>query len=534
MDYDIQEKEEKEDTLLMDSVDRDMMTSLIKSHDSNPLKYFSPNGAQQHWIKMIGVHQDGYEHTIETKGFDFHKSVIKSRNKIWSKSNKVGGTTCTINILGNLIWGPQNHWFDYPLYRDWPYPKRFWLISEDSSVKDIIVPQMKEWFPKNSIKNEKYKIDKKGKTWEYSWEFPGTGWSGVIKTMDLSGTKMESDFIGLAIISEPCEEELWKSLPSRMTGGGIRLMEMTPVVKTDSRDFLWVYDHMEDSGDLDIFYSDIEENCKEHGVMGVESHENIQWAVSQMRPDELEARTKGKCAIIGGRIFKHEWDEEKNVVPEFKQQKNIDYQYVMIIDPHESRPPAVIWASIDMDGGFTIIDEYPSYYPGSGYETYESCPHTISELCDIINSIEIKNGYLGVRDRIMDPFFGSKEYAASRMNVNMVYESHGLSCRFPKRQSIQAGIDIIRDMLKERKLRISVKCQNTIRHISKWAYRKTKYSIEYSERFKDYCDLLRYLVTADISYNSVKNKYHRKHIRDHGIVESKSKSSDERHFGMGI
>jgi hypothetical protein len=485
-----------------------------------------PNGAQEHFIKMVGCHSDAAAVRIKTQGYKKYENVLQNRAKIWSKPNKVGGTTASVAVLGNLVFGPQSDWFDLPMFNDWPYPKKFWIVSEDSTLKEILIPEMLRWFP-----SARFETSKQGKTWEYHWKFPGTGWSGFIKSMDISGGKFESDYIGLCMISEPCEEELWDAIPARMLGGGLRVMEMTPVMKVDSRNFLWVYDRLTDEY-ADFFYCDMEDNCREHGVRGFLEHDNILDAVKNFSKEEREAREKGICNVVGGQIYKYNWTD--NLIDHAPLPRNWPQgtRFCMVMDPHESRPPAIIWAIVEPDGGFTIVDEYPEYKPGSGYETFTSCDRSIKQLCELIVNIEKTRGFT-VTTRIMDPFFGSKEYADSRVSVQRQYTKYGLFCRFPPRNYIDFGIDVVRELMLQGKFRVKSHCQNTIRAIERWSFEKTKTGLKYSERFKDFADLFRYMATANIGAPMVQSQPPK--AKDPHLMPGKSRPGRmDRDFSMGI
>ncbi len=125
----------------MNKSERTKIENLLVQEKTNPVSLFVPNGAQAEWIRLIGNHQDG----------------LHPRTKVLSAANKIGKSASTVAILANIIWSPQSKAFDYPIYREWPYPKIAWICSTESALKEIIVPEMKKWFPVG-----KYEINKEG------------------------------------------------------------------------------------------------------------------------------------------------------------------------------------------------------------------------------------------------------------------------------------------------------------------------------------------------------------------------------------
>src|SRR6185436_13361081 len=40
---------------------------------------------------------------------------------ILSAANGIGKTTALVNLCASIMFGPQNKYFDFPLFKDWPY-----------------------------------------------------------------------------------------------------------------------------------------------------------------------------------------------------------------------------------------------------------------------------------------------------------------------------------------------------------------------------------------------------------------------------
>jgi len=179
--------------------DKSAITDILIREATNKVSLFVPNGAQENWIRLIGTHEDG----------------VHPRTKVLSAANKIGKSASTIAILANIIWGPQSKRFDYPLFHKWPFPKVGWICSTESALKEIIIPEMKKWFPVG-----RYEINKEGKTFDYHW-VTDNGWQLFLKTYEQDQEKFESALLGLCIFSEPPPEYIYNAIPARMSMGGL-------------------------------------------------------------------------------------------------------------------------------------------------------------------------------------------------------------------------------------------------------------------------------------------------------------------------
>jgi phage terminase large subunit-like protein len=468
-------------------------------HERTPLTHFTPTGAQQEWIEMIGNHHDGLP-----------------RVKFFSGANKVLKTGATVACLASIIWGPPNEWFQYPLYEKWPYPRTVWIDSEDSTLKEILIPEMHKWFPKG-----KYTINTHGKTFAYHWICQGKDgeWNIFIKTYDTSAAKLESALLGLMIFSEPPPRDHYFAYPARMPSGGMVWMEFTPLTES-----AWVHDELlEDveidqhphphvergkGGKLEVLYADVESACLQHGKRGIWTHRNIEQFVSEYDPEEAEARAHGKFAHLKGQVYKM---PEGFIVDPWRVPANTQYWFV--IDPHERRPPMVHWYAIYPFGDwkYELIYEYPTYEPGAGFEVLKDCKETISELC--ANFLKFEADYdLNITHRIMDPLMGAKRYSNTDMTVQQTYAKHGIKCSLPVKTFIDVGHDAVKLAMKSGQYRIRSTCMNTIRSKKNYKFEKQPrgddkdLTIKVEEKWKDPMDLERYFFTNNPRYDISKHQ----------------------------
>jgi hypothetical protein len=65
---------------------------------------------------------------------------------MFSAANGVGKTCVSANIVANILWGKENEnkYFDYPLFKEWPFPKRGRIISDPTNLEKNLIPTLKE------------------------------------------------------------------------------------------------------------------------------------------------------------------------------------------------------------------------------------------------------------------------------------------------------------------------------------------------------------------------------------------------------
>ena len=78
-------------------------------------------------------------------------------------ANGVGKSAVAVNIITSICFGSQNDWFrELPLFEKFPYLKHGRIISDPTTIKEKIIPELKKWFPSNRYQ-EKYITEKQGK-----------------------------------------------------------------------------------------------------------------------------------------------------------------------------------------------------------------------------------------------------------------------------------------------------------------------------------------------------------------------------------
>lgn len=471
---------------------------------ANPLEYYEPNGAIEKVVHEIG-------HNEKKKIF------------LLSAANSVGKSAAAVVILGNIIWRSQSEYFSGSRFEGkWPYPKKCWYVSEAATLKDFVCgtdekagadnSEIRKWFPKNKFNFQKNGLD------YFSRLTTDNGWTVSFKTYDQEPSQFESDKVGVIIFDEPPPKDIFKACMARLSLGGIVIMAMTPLTKS-----AWVADDLlpqaEGDGTVYVLYADIESNCREHGVRGRLSHEQITWLLSQYDEDEIEARAHGKFMHLSGIVFKGLSVEKHHpVIPEGKEFNQKDYRIIQVFDPHDAYPPFSVWFAVDRCLHVQAIDEYPrlSESKGQYFHQIKGFNKTTKEVVQEFIRVEKENHWDGKEImRVIDPNFGNQMKQTVGLKLHQFYSKCAKELNYPMRfrvnvnDSIEDGHALIREWLKptpdgDVRFTISDRCPNLWYHFTHytWKSRVGKKLEEdgagekVTERFKAGIDVTRYLFMA--------------------------------------
>ena len=509
--------------------------------DLFPAQTFMPNKPQADLIRAVGTMSPPYG---------------KKRIFLVTSSNRAGKTYAAINICLNLIYPGLNvfnyvkdvqtgeeypGFFNYPLYKKFPdWPHRIWYVSNQDSLK-AIQKKFWEWLhPTDTIEK------KEGKTaFAGSFQFHSNDWEIQFKTIDQDPKTFESADVGIVIFDEPPPYRLFTAAVGRMSGGGIIIIPATPLFEA-----AWFVDEIIDKVDVDgdKYHQTVNiwTNCIEKagewdlGPWGIQKKgnlwkDNIDFMIRNWDPDEVEARRDGVFKFLTGLVYKtydkavHMLDRHISPSP-----TPLKYMYRMIIDPHDRRPPAVIWVRLDSYGRRIILREWPSHkdkqYNGLPFHKIKSAdPYTIRDFvkifADIERDLEIPQSRIR---RIMDPLFGKKpirttgrtvqqEYCIAAAEVLKQQWSFAVNL-FDKADeaSLAAGHKAVKELLKpmadgDYPLLIGHDCHNVdygFRHYSydeltpKMAEKK-EISQVVREIGKDFMDLVRYDAMTPFTYDEL-------------------------------
>lgn len=332
----------------------------------NLCQKYIPNVKSEEFIKLVGS----------------NKVFVN----LFIAANGVGKSCSLANIVTNICFGPQNEWFKgLPLFENFPYYKRGRIISDPTTIKTKIVPELKKWFPSNRY-TEQWMSNKDGKGYESKWT-TDTGFEFDIMSNEQDTKEFESTDLGFCIFDEPSRRDIYKATVARMRAGGIIIWGFTPLTYS-----AWIKDDIYDKRDgkmIDYVEADVWDNCRDiEGTRGVLSKTDIDRMISQYSEDEKEARINGKFGHLLGRVHKA-FNRKIHVIKPFKIDKH-NYVVVKAHDTHPREPDHILWMAIRNDGQKFFVNEL-------------IISDKISEMAAKILQIEQINGYRMLGDDVIDP-----------------------------------------------------------------------------------------------------------------------------------
>jgi len=406
---------------------------------------------------------------------------------ILSAANGIGKTTALVNIIRALIFGPDNKFFNYPIFKDWKHPKRIRFVSEPSQIEEggAFPTEVDKWWPKG-----RYQVFKDSK--HYVKRYQANGWVLEVMTYEQDPKQHEGANLGCVLFNEPPPENLWTPNISRLRSGGIAIVGMTPLTEAG-----WFFDRIVPRHEEFIVYGDVEKACKEHGVRGHLEHSDIEKMIAEYSEDEREARVEGKAMYLKGLIFKT-FNTQIHVLKETIQAPANATLY-QAVDPHSDKPFACIWAFVDGKGDVYIVDEWPNV----DFYKWHNCQLTIKDYAKIFRD---KEQGVNVYKRIIDRHFADVRSASYKRTLREeLRDELGLNYEpsYQASEEIETGIIKVRDYLKynpdrpldtmnKPKLFINPHCQNTIKSFLRWSRDPVTGKVQ--DAYKDFMDCVRYLV----------------------------------------
>lgn len=182
--------------------------------DHEKFRFYEPNGKCEEFIREVGSGE---------------RFVV-----FFSAANGVGKTCVAANVVANIIFGnenTENPWFDYPLFRNWPFPKKGRIASEPTNIVKNLIPALKEWLPEG-----RYTTTKDNKKFESNWKLDG-GWDIDIMSYEQAPKEFEGPTLGFIWFDEPPTMQIFKACVSRLRKGGIIFITATPLNGS-----AWMYD----------------------------------------------------------------------------------------------------------------------------------------------------------------------------------------------------------------------------------------------------------------------------------------------------
>ncbi|MFA5340687.1 MAG: hypothetical protein WC332_02815 [Clostridia bacterium] len=303
------------------------------------------------------------------KAEEFIRQVGENKNFInmFVAANGVGKSCALANIINAICYGAPKHdktrsrweekwgeapasFFDYPLYKDFPYLKRGRIVSDPTTIREKIIPELKLWFPSNRYEM-KYDTRKEGKQFEAKW-VTDTGFEFDLMTTEQNAKEFESTDLGFVVFDEPIPHDIYTACIARGRRGMIVIWGFTPLKYS-----AWIKDEIYDKRDgnmIEYVTATVWDNCDDTESRGILTRENINRMISQYNENEKEARIEGKFGHLLGLVHKG-FDPKIHIIDPFDVDRS--YSVAMSMDTHPRVNEAILWMAIDEKGRKFICDE---------------------------------------------------------------------------------------------------------------------------------------------------------------------------------
>jgi len=373
---------------------------------ANPLMFYCPNGANENLIKT----------------FADSVSESKAPTIFVTCANGIGKTTSTFHIICNIVNKPQNGWFDYPIFWNFPFPKLIWyctrpnmLVNKMKELSDMLKVQEEDIRyneTENILDRQEIETRKLGKT--YISEIYKNGFTVRGYSYKQNPEEYEGENVGLIIDDEPPPEQIYKRQKWRKRMGGILLVIMTAIdIESYVIDEIEKCSKKNKSGRKTHYYvtADLYEACQKRGVRGHLDPDIVDDMVEDCDEDEKDARVYGKVGYSSAYIYPEFSPEIHCVTPTAKGFEIAGKEYEipagsilkMVNDPKDGKSDAVIWGWVFPNGRKFIVAEYPFEKKQHYWNMKKSV--SVDEMVKDWWRLETNRGWK-VSRRIMDRRFG--------------------------------------------------------------------------------------------------------------------------------
>lgn len=350
---------------------------------------------------------------------------------LFCAANGVGKSACGANLVTNICFGPQNKYFEQPIFQKWPYMKRGRIISDPTTIKAKIIPELEKWFPVNEstkMPEANFEMGKEGKNYVCKIK-TNTGWEIDLMSTEQDAKEFESADIGWVWIDEPMPKDKFMATLARGRMGMIVFWTFTPLNYS-----AWIKEWMDEHADgqyADYVEAEMEDACKVHGVRGVLEHANIKRIADGYPEDEKEARVFGKFGHLIGKVHKL-FRRKIHVIKPFPLDERL-YSTYMAIDPHPNTADHVLYMSVNSQGRKYVSGEVISQ--GGTKLFYER-----------MKAFEASMHYR-IADRIIDPSAFNDDQHKEEQSVGKQLFDLGFSGLIKGSKDLHAGIKRTDDAL---------------------------------------------------------------------------------------
>ena len=303
---------------------------------SSPAATYIPNGKAEEFIGMVGSDK----HFVN----------------MFIGANATSKTATGANIVVNILYGPQNEYFQHPLFQKFPYQKKGRIISDPTTLKEKIIPELRKWLPQSeiiTIPDGPYETAKEGKAYIAKIR-TNTGYEIDLMSNEQDLKEFESVDLGWVWVDEPMPKDRFMATLARGRLGMIVFFTFTPLMYAGWIKS-WMDEQLEGEGQLDYVEAEMEDNCKVHGIRGILEHSNIKKLADSYPEDEKQARVYGKFGHLIGRVHKT-FRRKIHVIKPFSINEK-DFTVYKALDPHPRVPDHVLYMAVDRNNTKYAIGE---------------------------------------------------------------------------------------------------------------------------------------------------------------------------------
>jgi phage terminase large subunit-like protein len=352
----------------------------------------------------------------------FHQS--KSKVRLFFGGNRSGKTVAgACEMVMRTCF--KKHLYTGEANRFPSYNRVF--CSDFALIEKNILPKLKEWLPKNSLRKGETFASKE-EAWENSYDRQfkilhlNSGSTIDFMSYDQDLSKTESVELDNIWADEEMPERFYTSSRARLVSRGGRFwMTVTPLYS-----LTWALQFL-DGGDSDVevFVADMRDNP----YNTEDEISSFVRGIEQTNPLELDARIHGRFLELQGLVYK-ELRRDVHLVESSKPQAGCPVYFTM--DPHPRKPSVMNWAFVTPKEDIVFFDELEM----SG---------TAEEIASVIRQKEKQHGQPTVM-RFIDPAAKAQgSNLAFQTDTLREFEREGLS--FALADNSDAGYNVVHEYL---------------------------------------------------------------------------------------
>jgi phage terminase large subunit-like protein len=431
---------------------------------------------------------------VHWKQLAFH--AMQQRDRYFFGGNQSGKTTAGLvdDIIQAIDWDAVPEHLKF--VKKYEAPCFIRILTTDMVTLELTVYQkIKELVPKDQLAGGKW--DRAFNSQTRVLRFAN---GSMIQFMTY---KQDTATMGGATLhrvhyDEEPPRDVWEENNLRiMRRSGDQIMTMTPL-----QGLTWTYNDVWMARDgQDEVIKDTIYDGNEMGIIVVDMDDNPHLSAEDKfntlrgyPPEAIEARKKGKFIHFAGMIYS-EFSRQDHVFTDSAIFTTNDLDQLVIsphvnvvvgIDPGIRNRCAVIYAALTSDDKLFIFDEI--YEQGK----------TIGEVCKLIHLTNSK-WQVNPLYYVIDPAARNRNNQTGRSD-QMEFSDHGI-VTIAGQHAIEAGINRVKERLRNHRLYISSDCSNIVREFEEYRWREAPQSGEDGKpqpvKTKDHAmDALRYLVMS--------------------------------------